>query len=141
MSLNNTRTKQNSATRFSNKSHGEMSVDTALKEKGSSPDYVTLRKGVADQNVLDLRSEFHSFQEKIMASMKEFFDKQNNKITKFIEDFEDLKTSIQFINDKYDDLKNQTEEIRSRLFEIEKTYKSSQNKDDLIMEQLAKRKV
>ncbi|CAG5009018.1 unnamed protein product [Parnassius apollo] len=69
-----------------------------------------------------------------MTSMKEFFDKQNNKITKFIEDFEELKNSIQFINDKYDDLETQTDEIRRRLFELEKIYKSSQNKDDLIME-------
>ncbi|CAG5037681.1 unnamed protein product [Parnassius apollo] len=101
-----------------------MSIDSFL--------IVTFCKG--DQNVLDLRNEFHSFQEKIMASMKEFFDKQNNKITKLIEDFEELKTSIQFINDKYDEIKTQTEEIRSRLFELEKIYKSSQNKDDLIME-------
>ncbi|CAG4939841.1 unnamed protein product [Parnassius apollo] len=93
MSLNNTCTKQNSPTRYSNRSPcGEISIDSSLIEKESPPDYVTFRKGVGDQNVLDPRNEFLSFQEKIMASMKEFFDKQNNKITKFIEDFEELKT-------------------------------------------------
>ncbi|CAH2095494.1 unnamed protein product [Euphydryas editha] len=103
-------------------------------EKESPPSYVTFRKGVTDQNILDLRNEFQLFQTDMMATMKQFFDTQNTKISKFIEDFEELKTSIQFVSDKYDDLKFQTEEIRNRVSALETSSKSSQNKDFLLTE-------
>lgn len=134
MSYNDAYHKQDSPRRHDGESpRGEMSSDSSI-EKESSPSYVTFRKGATDQNVLDLRSEFQLFQTNMMTSMKQFFDTQNTKISKFIQDFEELKTSIQFVSDKYDDLKFQTEEIRNRVTALESSSKSSQNKDYLLTE-------
>ncbi|CAH2098369.1 unnamed protein product [Euphydryas editha] len=134
MSFNKAYHKQESPRRNDGESsRGEMSIDFSI-EKESPPSYVTFRKGVTDQNILDLRNEFQLFQTNMMATMKQFFDTQNTKISKFIEDFEELKTSIQFVSDKYDDLKLQTEEIRNRVSALETSTKSSQNKEFLLTE-------
>ncbi|KOB72187.1 Zinc finger DNA binding protein, partial [Operophtera brumata] len=87
-----------------------MSVDGSLIEKESPPQYVTQRGVVSSTEIQELRAEFRA----IVTSMEKWFTRQDEKISKVIDDFNDMKASIKFISDGYEDIKTKTEAVSQR---------------------------
>lgn len=98
---------------------GDMSVDENL-ETVSPPPYVTFRKAASSSTVPDFRSEFESFQNKILNMMESHFSRQDERISKLVKDTEDVKTSIGVMSDIFDDLNRKIEDVDHRLSELEK---------------------
>lgn len=98
---------------------GEMSIDGSLIDKESPSRFVTFRKCVPNPEMQELRAELQAFQLSIGSMLEKWFAKQDDKFTKFIENFNDIKTSIKFINDNYEDLKTKTEDITKRVSALE----------------------
>lgn len=99
-----------------------MDIDGSLIDKESPPHFVTFRKGATNTEVQDLRTELQTYQSNIISTLDKWFTKQDEKFSKFIEDFNDIKTSIQYFNDKYEDLKIKTEETTNRVTTLENRY-------------------
>lgn len=109
---------------------GEMSVDGSLLDKESPPEFVTHRKRMSRPNQegeINIREEMQSFQNSIMTMMEAWFTKQDEKLSKFLRDFDDIKYSIEFISKNYEDLNKKTQEIDARVVFLEKKLDETQN--------------
>lgn len=96
----------------------DLEIDASLIDKEPTPDFVTFRQG-ANTEVQHLRAELQTYQSSMLSTLEKWFNKQDDKFAKFIEDFNDIKTSLQFINDNYEDLKTKTEGIANRVKSLE----------------------
>lgn len=115
-------------------SPGEMSIDGELLDKESPPDFVTYRKGATNPDLEDLKTDMQSLktefgvsQSSILSTIESWFTKQDAKFSRFIEDFNDIKTSIQFVSDKYDELNTKTDDIVKRVTELENKSSTTDN--------------
>lgn len=95
------------------------SPDGSCLEEDSPTHNVTIRKGTSNSDIQELRNDFQSFQTRILAMLETWLGKQDEKFAKFYEDFNDIKTSIKFMNENYEDLKFKTEELSKRMDALE----------------------
>ncbi|XP_028173189.1 uncharacterized protein LOC114362118 [Ostrinia furnacalis] len=113
---------------------GDMSIDGPSIDKESPPRYVTFRKGMANSDVLELRNDFQTFQTTMLNMLESWFNKQDEKLAKFMKDFENIKTSIKYMNDSFEEIKSKTEDVAKRVSELEKH--SANSNDSLRLLQL-----
>lgn len=81
-----------------NPHEADMSCDGSLIDKESPPQFVTVRRGTANPDALDLRKDFQTFQSTMMNMLERWFERQDEKFAAFITDFNDIKDSITFMN-------------------------------------------
>lgn len=96
-----------------------MSVDGSLIDKESPPPYVTYRKGAGNNSGNNFCEELKIFQHNMLTMLESWFKKQDIKFSVLIEEFNTVKTSIQFLSDKYDELEKKNHDTDDRLKEIE----------------------
>lgn len=76
-----------------------------------SPDYVTTRIRPHD---------FKAFEDKITKMLNDWFIKQDSKMTKIMEDFADVKTSVEFMSAQYDALLNKFTAVQGEVKNLER---------------------
>lgn len=109
---------------------GEMSIDGSLLDKESPPAFVTHRKCISrldQEGEVSIRDEMQSFQNSIMTMMETWFAKQDEKFTRFLQDFDDVKRTIEFISKNYEDLNKKTQDIDRRVVFLEQKLDETQN--------------
>lgn len=83
--------------------------------KRLSPENVTVRKKAAEDFEHCLLKEFRAFQDSTLSMLEKWFTKQDEKFSRFLDEFESIKSSIVFVNKQYDDLNKKTEHIGAQI--------------------------
>lgn len=79
---------------------------------------------VAGVNDTSYREDFQIFQNKMLQLLDKWCDKQDKKISKIANDFEDLKNSVKFVNEMCDELNKKTESTRQTVSQLDAKVKS-----------------
>lgn len=97
-------------------SRSKANVDVSMLDQESPPNFVTFRDRFA---VEELRRDFKSSQDAILAAMENMFLKQESKLNAMSKDFEDVKDTVKFLSDNYDDIIKKSEETNKRVTALE----------------------
>lgn len=98
----------------------EVSEVSLLDEQ--SPNYVTFRSRIADENAAGPNAQvgFLEFRDSIVGIMEKWFAVQDEKLSKILNDFDDVRKSVQYLSNKYDELSKETDSILNRITTTEK---------------------
>ncbi|XP_048478236.1 uncharacterized protein LOC125488798 [Plutella xylostella] len=83
----------------------------------SAPEEPTPPKSATDTETL--RSSFEAFQESVLRKLDVWFSKHDLKITKMLEEFEEVKSAMSFMSGQYDDLHKKTDEMCKKVSVME----------------------
>lgn len=93
--------------------------EDVMIEKESPPNYVTIRKVIPNNDLVEFRKEFQSFRSTILSMLETWFTKQDTTLASVHDEISDLKTSLKYMNEAYEDLKIKTEDISKRVSILE----------------------
>ena len=100
----------------------DTSGEVSLINKESPPNYVTFRNRIiTDETTPAIAKEFREFQNTIVNIMEKWFASQDEKLSKILNDFEEMKKSVHFVSMKNDELQSKIESTEKLVTAMDKT--------------------